>query len=143
MTDDVTADIRGRDVTAAVSEISAIPEVRTRMVDLQRRWVGEHGEAVVEGRDIGTVVFPDALVKIFLTADPAERARRRAKEEGRDTDAVAEDLADRDRSDASRPLSPLRIAEDAVVIDTTTLPAEGVVELVLDLVTRAGGLLSE
>ncbi len=135
--EDVSDEIRGSAVTAAVSAVSAIPGVRSRMVDLQRAWVGGGG-TVVEGRDIGTVVFPDAAVKVFLTADPVERARRRARDEGRDAEVVAGDLADRDRSDSTRTASPLRAADGAVVIDTTGLSIDDVVERVLDLVDRAG-----
>lgn len=135
---DVSSEIRGVEVTAVVSAVSALPGVRARMVEAQRAWVDAHGAAVVEGRDIGTVVFPSAPVKVFLTADPAERARRRARDEGRDPDAVAADLARRDRSDSTRAASPLQAAPDAVVVDTTELSVDTVVEEVVRLAEAAG-----
>lgn len=131
---DISAEIRSDRVTSAVSAVSAHPPVRQRMVELQRDWVTAHGgRAVVEGRDIGTVVFPRAVVKVHLTADPTERARRRAAETGAAADRVATDLSRRDRVDSSRPTSPLAVAEDAVVIDTTHLGVEEVVDRVIDL----------
>ena len=144
--EDVTALVRGAEVTAAVSAVSAVPAVRTRLVALQRRLAGEAG-AVLEGRDIGTAVFPDAAVKVFLDASAEVRAARRAG----DTDAgvsvtggqtavaaVAADLARRDRLDSSRTTSPLQAAQDAVHLDSSTLDAAQVVERVLDLARRAG-----
>ena len=144
--EDVTAVVRGPEVTAAVSAVSAVPAVRTQLVELQRRLAGEAG-AVLEGRDIGTAVFPDAPVKVFLDASADVRAARRAG----DTDAgvsvaagqtavsaVAADLARRDRLDSSRPTSPLQAAPDAVHLDSSTLDAAQVVEHVLDLARRAG-----
>lgn len=135
---DVSEEIRGPEVTALVSTVSALPAVRARMVDAQRAWVAARGAAVVEGRDIGTVVFPEAAVKVFLTADPAERARRRARDEGRDPEDVAGDLARRDRTDATRAASPLQAAADAVLLDTTALTVDEVVEAVLRLAETAG-----
>jgi cytidylate kinase len=128
---DVSVDIRGPAVTAAVSAVSAHPGVRAVMVDRQRAWVERHGGGVVEGRDIGTVVFPDARVKVFLTASDEERARRRQLDEvgaARSTDvaAVREALARRDAFDSSRKFSPLRPADDAVVLDTTGRTVEDV-----------------
>ena len=144
--EDVTAVVRGPEVTAAVSAVSAVPAVRTQLVALQRRLAGEAG-AVLEGRDIGTAVFPDAAVKVFLDASSEVRAARRAG----DTDvgvsvsggqaavaAVAADLARRDRLDSSRPTSPLQAAQDAVHLDSSTLDAAQVVERVLDLARRSG-----
>ena len=144
--EDVTAVVRGPEVTAAVSAVSAVPAVRRQLVELQRRLAGEAG-AVLEGRDIGTAVFPDAPVKVFLDASADVRAARRAG----DTDAgvsvaagqtavsaVAADLARRDRLDSSRPTSPLQAAPDAVHLDSSTLDAAQVVEHVLDLARRAG-----
>ena len=111
------------------------------MVDRQRRWVEEReGNAVVEGRDIGTVVFPDAPLKVFLTASEEERARRRARDrEGADraVESVAADLRRRDHIDSTREASPLVAADDAVTIDTTTFSAEEVIELVLGLIDPA------
>ncbi len=138
---DVTSEIRSAPVTEAVSAVSAIPELRVLMVAAQRAWVAAvGGSAVVEGRDIGTVVFPGATVKVFLTADPEVRAARRAAE--LDTEVrlseVAADLDRRDHFDASREASPLQIATDAVRIDTTDLVVEEVVAQIAALVAAAG-----
>ncbi len=124
--------IRGSDVTAAVSEVSAHPEVRREMVETQRAWVRDNGgSAVVEGRDIGTVVFPHAPLKVFLTADEAERARRRGRELGEDPALHLEAIRRRDLVDGSRSTSPLAVADDAVVIDTTHLTLAEVVEAIV------------
>jgi CMP/dCMP kinase len=126
--------IRGPDVTAAVSEVSAHPEVRRQLVELQREWVADHGgSGVVEGRDIGTVVFLDAGLKIFLTADETERARRRARERGEDPILHLEAIRRRDASDGSRLASPMTIADDAIVIDTTHLAITQVVDTIVSL----------
>ncbi len=131
---DATTAIRGADVTAVVSTVSAHPEVRAELVRRQRQWAEEHGGGVVEGRDIGTVVFPDAGVKVFLTASEEERARRRQRDEqAPDVATVAADLARRDSLDASRAASPLRPADDAVVIDTTGRTVDDVVDEVVGL----------
>jgi cytidylate kinase len=128
---DVSAEIRGEEVGRAASVVSAIPEVRRELVRRQRE-MGEAGSGVVlDGRDIGTVVFPDADVKFFLTAVPEERARRRLDEErasarGSSFEATLADINERDRRDATRDDSPLRIADDAVVIDTTESSIEEV-----------------
>ena len=144
--EDVTAVVRGPEVTAAVSAVSAVPAVRAQLVALQRRLAGGAG-AVLEGRDIGTAVFPDAAVKVFLDASAEVRAARRAGDTdagvsvgGGQTavDAVAADLARRDRLDSSRATSPLQAAQDAVHLDSSTLEAAQVVERVLDLARRAG-----
>ncbi len=121
---DITLAIRGPEVSRAVSAVAANPEVRTVMVERQRQWVAERGGGVVEGRDIGSVVFPDADLKIFLTASEEERARRRP-EEG----AVA--VARRDRLDSTRSVSPLGIAEGARIIDTTDRSVADIVEEVV------------
>jgi cytidylate kinase len=135
--DDVSAEIRGAAVTGAVSAVSAVPGVRRRMVELQRELARDG--AVVEGRDIGTVVFPHAAVKVYLDADPQVRASRRAAETGvsHATD-VAADLARRDRLDSTRAASPLQTAPDAVRIDATDLTADEVVARVLELARAAG-----
>ena len=126
--------IRGPDVTAAVSEVSAHPAVRKVMVAKQRQWVADRGgSAVVEGRDIGTVVFPDASLKIFLTADRAERARRRARERGEEPSAHLDAIRRRDEKDGTRPVSPLAQAPDAVVLDTTDMSISEVVQAVVSL----------
>jgi cytidylate kinase len=121
---DVTEAIRGPEVSAAVSAVAANPDVREVMVRRQREWAVEHGGGVIEGRDIGSVVFPRADLKIYLTASVEERARRRP-EEG--ADAVAR----RDRFDSTRQASPLGVAEGARVIDTTDRPVEDIVDEVM------------
>ena len=131
-----TARIRAPDVTTIVSTVAAHPEVRAEMVRRQREWVRGRGGGVVEGRDIGSVVFPDADVKVFLTASEEERARRRQRDEAApDRAAVAADLARRDGLDSSRQVSPLRPADDALVIDTTGRTVDDVVEEVLGLLS--------
>jgi cytidylate kinase len=135
---DVSAAIRGPEVTAAVSLVSAHPAVRRVLVERQRAWVERHGGGVVEGRDIGTVVFPAAPVKVFLTASDDERARRRHRDEAAaardvEVEAVRDALRRRDHIDSSRATSPLRAADDAVVIDTT---GRAVDEIVDDIVAR-------
>ncbi len=136
---DVSRGIRGPGVTAAVSTVSAHPKVRAILVTRQRAWLAEHGAGVVEGRDIGTVVFPEAPVKVFLTASDEERARRRQRDEAASERAVAvEDvqtaLARRDALDSGRAVSPLRRADDAMVVDTTDRAVDDIVE---ELVKRA------
>ena len=128
---DVTVDIRGPAVTAAVSTVSAHSGVREVMVARQRAWVAAHGGGVVEGRDIGTVVFPDAPVKVFLTASDEERARRRQRDEAAaarptEVEDVRDALARRDALDSGRVTSPLRPAADALVLDTTGRTVEDV-----------------
>jgi cytidylate kinase len=131
---DATAAIRGPEVTASVSTVSAHPAVRADMVRRQRRWAAEHGGGVAEGRDIGTVVFPDADVKVFLTASEEERARRRQRDDrAPDVNAVAADIARRDAHDSNRAASPLRPADDAVVLDTTGRTVDDVVDQVVEL----------
>ena len=144
--------IGGRDLSAAIrrpeagelaSRVSTQPVVRQRLVALQRA-LGAAGGVVMEGRDIGTVVFPDARVKLYLTADPATRAARRAAELRAaaatvDEAALARELTERDRRDAGRAHSPLRPAADAVVLDTTALTLEEVVEAMERVVRERGG----
>jgi cytidylate kinase len=138
---DVSAALRSPEVTAAVSVVSAHADVRAAVVELQRDWVARHGgDAVVEGRDIGTVVFPEAPIKVFLTADPDVRARRRAADpeaEGHTVEGILEQIARRDQADSSRETSPLRAADDAVMIDTSNLSVTEVVEQILEIVGRA------
>lgn len=126
--EDATAAIRGPEVTKAVSAVAANPDVRREMVRRQRAWAAERDGGVLEGRDIGTVVFPDAELKVYLTADEAERLRRRALEAGEE---VAQDIARRDQADASRAASPMYAADDALVIDTTGRSIDDIVEEVL------------
>ena len=131
---DATTAIRGPDVTAVVSAVSAHPPVRAEMVRRQRRWAEARGGGVLEGRDIGSVVFPHADVKVFLTASEEERARRRQRDEDApDVKAVAADISRRDTIDSTRAASPLRPADDAVVIDTTGRTVDEVVDEVLGL----------
>jgi len=133
---DVSEEIRGESVGHAASVVSAIPEVRRELVRRQRE-MGASGGVVLDGRDIGTVVFPSADVKFFLTAVPEERARRRLDEERTRAQSFAETLADineRDRRDSTRDDSPLRIADDAVVIDTTELSIDEVFRRMLQVV---------
>ena len=121
---DVTEAIRGPEVSATVSSVAANPAVRTVMVERQRRWVATHGGGVVEGRDIGSVVLPDADLKLYLTASSEVRAARRS-EEG------AEAVARRDRLDSTRATSPLEVPEGARVIDTGALSVSQIVEEVV------------
>lgn len=140
---DVAARIRGAEVTRTVSPVSAVPAVRRMLVDRQRTLVAEADAVVVEGRDIGTVVLPDATLKVYLTAAPEARAQRRAGQLGVTDPAkiaeIAADLRRRDEYDSSRADSPLRPAVDAVVVDSTGLDRDAVVERVLDLARTAVG----
>lgn len=134
---DVTARIRTPEVTAAAAAVSRLPAVREKLVALQRALARERG-VVMEGRDIGTVVFPDSPLKIFLKAEPAERARRRLRQErdeGRDTslEETALEIRRRDQSDAERKISPLVAAPDAHEIDSTHLTADQVVDQIVEL----------
>lgn len=125
---DATVEIRGPEVTRSVSLVAANPAVRVELVSRQREWTERRGGGVLEGRDIGTVVFPNADLKVYLTADPAERARRRAKEvTDLDYETVAADLARRDTLDSTRDTDPLSEADDAVLVDTTGLSIDEVV----------------
>jgi cytidylate kinase len=131
---DVAAPIREQAVTSAVSAVSAVPAVRERLLREQRDIIGDGG-IVVEGRDIGTVVAPDAAVKVYLTADPAARAARRSAEmSGADVAATQADLARRDTLDSGRATAPLSMADDAHHIDTTPYTLEQVVDQVVALV---------
>lgn len=131
---DVAEAIRGEAVTGAVSPVSAVPEVRSRLLELQREIIGA-GDIVVEGRDIGSVVAPQAQVKLYLTADPAARATRRALEEGgSDVAATEASLLARDAIDSSRATAPLTMPEGAVHIDTTPFTLDEVIDRVLGLV---------
>ena len=135
--EDATAAIRGREVTEAVSQISANPAVRAVLVEQQRAWVAERGGGVVEGRDIGSVVFPDASLKLFVTASPRVRAERRVREIGGDVDDVEASIIERDRKDSTRADSPLAEQSDAVVVDTSSLSVDEVVERVLALLVTS------
>ncbi|MDQ4133971.1 MAG: (d)CMP kinase [Actinomycetota bacterium] len=124
---DVTAELRTPEVGRSVSAVASRPDVRMILVERQREWARTHGGGVVDGRDIGTVVFPDADLKLFLTASPEERARRRQADE------TADDLARRDRLDSTRAASPLVAAPDARVIDTTGRSIDDIVEEIVGL----------
>jgi cytidylate kinase len=138
---DVRERIRGAEVTRAVSPVSAVPAVRRRLVAEQRALVAEADAVVVEGRDIGTVVLPDATLKIYLTASPEVRAQRRAGQLGvthpDKIAALAQDLRRRDEYDSRRADSPLRPADDAIVVDSTDLDRAGVVERIVELARTA------
>lgn len=131
---DVSNEIRSDHVNASVSPVSVHPQLRVWLVRLQRYWAAVRTGVVVEGRDIGSVVFPAASVKIFLTADPAERARRRAGESGRASSTVQQSLAMRDRIDSARASSPLEVADGAIEVDTTEMDFETVVKHVMRIV---------
>ena len=137
---DVSGPIRGPEVTAAVSSVSAVPEVRAGLVKIQQH-VAQTCAAgvVVEGRDIGTVVLPNATLKIFLTADGHARAERRAAEQGVDAAVTARSLAARDVADTTRTVSPLEKATDAVEVDTTNMTLEQAIDHICELaVSRRG-----
>lgn len=143
--EDVTAQIRGDDVTRAVSAVSAVPEVRSRLVAMQRDLAHGPDSVVVEGRDIGTVVLPDADLKIFLTASAETRARRRNDQNVAaglpgDYETVLADVRRRDHLDSTRPVSPLRAAADAVVVDTSDMTRDQVIDRLCDLVAERTGV---
>ena len=146
---DATVEIRGAAVTRAVSVVATNAAVRAEMVARQRQWARRRGGGVLEGRDIGTVVFPDADIKIHLVADPLVRAKRRARQSAAGSEdsantadpaddsatvaSIAADLARRDRIDSTRRLNPLVVADDAVVIDTTDCTCDETVDQILEL----------
>jgi len=140
--ENVAGEIRGREVTQNVSAVSAIPDVRTNLVELQRRLAREAHRAIVEGRDIGTVVLIDAPAKAFLTASPEVRATRRYNQDiaaGRevDYDTVLADVVRRDELDSSRATSPLRPADDAEIIDTSDMDKDEVIGALISLIERS------
>ena len=142
--EDVSAEIRGDEVTRTVSAVSSVPAVRTRLVTLQQQMANEPGSVVVEGRDIGTVVLPDAPVKIFLTASAETRARRRNDQNVAagltdDYEGVLADVHRRDHLDSTRAVSPLRAAADAVVVDTSDMTEAQVIAHLLALVEQRSG----
>jgi cytidylate kinase len=142
--EDVSAEIRGDEVTKAVSAVSAVPAVRARLVGLQRELASGPGSVVVEGRDIGTVVLPNADLKIFLTASAEERARRRHDQNiaaglGDNYEEVLADVKRRDHLDSTRPVSPLRAADDAVLVDTSDMTEPQVLAHLLELVRQHAG----
>jgi cytidylate kinase len=142
--EDVSAEIRGDAVTKAVSAVSAVPAVRALLVQRQRELAAGPGSVVVEGRDIGTVVLPDADFKIFLTASAEVRARRRNDQNvanglGDDYDGVLADVRRRDHLDSTRAVSPLRAADDAMIVDSSDMSESEVVAHLLDLVEQRAG----
>ncbi|MDK8307316.1 (d)CMP kinase [Corynebacterium imitans] len=139
---DVSGEIRGPEVTRNVSAVSAIPEVRVNLVELQRKLAREAHRAIVEGRDIGTVVLADAPAKAFMTASAEVRAQRRYDQDvaaGRDADfdTVLADVKRRDELDSSRATSPLRPADDAEVIDTSAMAPDEVLDALIGLIERS------
>jgi cytidylate kinase len=135
--EDVSQEIRSAEIASIVSIIAAQSPVRTAMRTQQQRWIQQQGGGVVEGRDIGTVVFPNAELKVFLTASPEERASRRVGQSGGDLNEIAFNIAERDRIDSERFDSPLRPAGDAVVVDSTGLTITEVVDLIVDHFTHS------
>lgn len=133
---DATAAIRGREVTDSVSAVAANSAVRAALVAQQRAWVAARGGAVLEGRDIGTVVFPDATAKLYVTASPRVRAERRVAQLGGEVDEVEAAIIERDRKDSSRSDSPLAEADDALVIDTSEMDVGEVVDRIVADVRR-------
>lgn len=136
---DASIEIRGPEVSRAVSTVAANPAVRKEMVRRQREWVTARGGGVLEGRDIGTVVFPDAELKVYLTADAAVRAQRRSKEVADlDYATVAADMARRDELDSARDTSPLTEAPDAFHLDTTGLSVEQILDVITERIGSVG-----
>ena len=129
----VDGPIRGVEVTQAVSAVAAVPAVRKHLVALQRAIIDAHPRIIVEGRDIATVVAPDADLKVYLTASSAARAARRSAEDAADVKATEADLARRDKLDSSRAVDPLRQASDAIEVDTTGIGIDEVVAYLLNL----------
>ena len=131
-----TTEIRSPEVTRAVSVVAANSGVRAELRSRQRAWAAEHGGGVIEGRDIGSVVFPEAELKLYLTASPRVRAERRVSEAGGDVDEIEASIATRDRLDSSRADSPLREADGSVVVDTTGLSIDAVLDHIVRLIQR-------
>ncbi len=142
---DVTESIRRQDVTANAKYIASAPRIRGKLVQMQRQFASENKAIVTEGRDQGTVAFPNADVKFFMSAQPSERARRRlaelkAKGINENLEQIQESIEKRDKSDMERDVGPLRPADDAIIIDTTNLDIEQVVETLLGYVNEKGFL---
>jgi cytidylate kinase len=131
---DVTADIRSMAVTGAVSTVAANSLVRANMRDRQREWSDLNNGGVIEGRDIGTVVFPDAVLKVYLTASPRVRAERRVAETGGNIDEIERSIAERDLKDSTRADSPLQESADSVVVDTSNRTIDDIVNSIVELV---------
>ena len=133
---DVTTDIRSIAVTSAVSTVAANSRVRANMRDRQRMWSDLNRGGVIEGRDIGTVVFPDAVLKVYLTASPRVRAERRVAEAGGDIDEIERSIAERDLKDSTRADSPLQESADSVVVDTSNRSIDDIVGSIVELVVE-------
>lgn len=133
---DATVAIRSSEVTAAVSTVAANSLVRTELRERQRQWIADHNGGVVEGRDIGSVVFPDATLKVYLTASPIVRARRRVAQSGGNVDEIATSIASRDLQDSSRSDSPLTQTDDAIIIDTSDRSIDEVVAHLVELTNK-------
>jgi cytidylate kinase len=133
---DVTTDIRSKAVTSAVSTVAANSRVRANMRDRQRMWSDLNRGGVIEGRDIGTVVFPDAVLKVYLTASPRVRAERRVAEAGGDIDEIERSIAERDLKDSTRSDSPLQESADSVVVDTSNRSIEDIVGSIVEIVVE-------
>jgi cytidylate kinase len=138
---DATAAIRTAEVDAAVSHVAANSAVREEMRTRQRQWIVEHGGGVVEGRDIGSVVFPDATLKVYLVASPLVRAKRRVAQHGGDVEEIARAIAERDQRDSTRDDSPLRQMPDAAVVDTSDHTVPEVIEEIRRLLLERGAAL--
>lgn len=136
---DITERIRSAEINAVVSHVATNSVVRAHLRENQREWVARMGGGIVEGRDIATVVFPDACVKVFLTATARERAHRRVEQSGGDIDEVERAIVERDARDASRVDGPMIAAPDAEVVDTTGLTIDEVIEVLADLVAQRCG----
>ncbi len=130
---DATTAIRSSEVTAAVSTVAANSQVRTELRERQRQWIADHNGGVVEGRDIGSVVFPDATLKVYLTASPIVRAKRRVAQSGGNVDEIAASIASRDLQDSSRSDSPLTQTDDAITIDTSDRSIDEVVAQLVEM----------
>lgn len=133
---DATAQIRSPEVDAAVSHVAANSPVRNEMRERQRGWIADHGGGVVEGRDIGSVVFPDATLKVYLVASPLVRAKRRVAQHGGDVEEIARAITERDQRDSTRADSPLRQMPDAVIVDTSDRSITQVVDHIVSLVEQ-------
>ena len=139
---DATKAIRGPVVTKAVSLVATNSEVRNELRSRQRDWAVQNSGGVIEGRDIGSVVFPDATLKVYLTASPIVRAKRRVAQDGGDVDQIAAEIAERDQRDSTRADSPLTKTTDAVIVDTSDQSIEDVVSHLRKLVKQANPKLS-
>ena len=139
---DATSAIRSSEVTAAVSAVAANSEVRTELRERQRQWIADHNGGVVEGRDIGSVVFPDATLKVYLTASPIVRAKRRVAQSVGNVEEIAAAIASRDLQDSSRSDSPLTQTDDAITIDTSDRSIDEVVAQLVEMTNQLNNMRS-